>query len=310
MADRERVFFNLRHVAPGYTFVAIVFLVNTRLVAWYLFVLKEGSEAAATFLGVSVGLFSLLGGAAVGFLVSETWYFFSQSGRRHERFYIPTRIADLLRSRGVTDDRDVLMLISDDMHHSHSDQRVHSYLERRWDLLNIIGSTIFSIPLGLLVGHALRSILMPESYVSYWNLLWGKLPLHPYDIYYDPFVELLGAVLAVMMWRGLEYVERERLLMWELVIRSNLDKIRHYPEWYRRREKQSEHIEVRDPIEILIGSAKIAITLFLMVYSVVFCLGFLHSITRSIDMNTALLLLNIISGIGQTLFFLWRWVDC
>lgn len=311
MAERERLFFDLRHIAPGYTFIALLFLVNIRVVTWYLFGLKEGSEAAATFLGVFVGFGSLLGGSAVGFLVSQIWYFFTQSGRWFDRFYLPRRVADLLIGEGVRDDREVLTLVSDHIYQTHDEPKVHSYIERRWDLLNIIGSVILAIPLALVTGHALRLVLMPESYSFYYDLVTGKLDIvltHPYDLYYDPLIELLGAFLAIMMWRGLEYVEIERVQMWELVIRSNLQRIKGRRAYIEAQPMQSEQ---RDrSIEAFIETgAKLLVIVLLFGYSVVYLTGFLHSITRSIQVQSIPLLFFGALGVWQIWIFLGRWLE-
>ena len=313
MAERERLFFDLRHIAPGYTFIALLFLVNIRVVTWYLFGLKEGSEAGATFLGVFVGFGSLLGGSAVGFLVSQIWYFFTQSGRWFDRFYLPRRIADLLVGEGVRDNREVLTLVSDHIYQTHDEEKVHSYIERRWDLLNIIGSVILAIPLALVTGHALRLVLMPESYSFYYDLLTGKLDIvltHPYDLYYDPLIELLGAFLAIIMWRGLEYVEIERVQMWELVIRSNLHRIKDRRAYIEAQPTQLEQRDRSIDIEDFIETAgKLLVIVLLSGYSIVYLAGFLHSITRSIQVQSIPLLFFSALGIWQICIFLSRWSE-
>lgn len=101
---------------------------------------------------------------------------------------IEAQLYELLKSKEVKPDKGILLLFSDYLHHTWHEKQIHSYIERRWDLLNIIGSVIVSIPLGLFYRYIMRFIF------------WG----FKYDLCYDILIIGTSITLIVILIIGLK----------------------------------------------------------------------------------------------------------
>lgn len=157
----QRSFFNVRYTFPGYTFLLLIVIA----IASWLFDLtqKFGGPHAQNIppelLAAGIGALFLLNGAPVGFLVSQSWFiFYKWYVIRHS--YLKPFIAkgggleknDFAESI-VLVDLAVLRMAS---------ERQFVYLQRRYDLLNLLGCEIFAIISGLFVATALRIILLQD----------------------------------------------------------------------------------------------------------------------------------------------------
>lgn len=69
----ERTYFSFRYAIPGYTFLAIILLIN---IEYFIEHMKQLSDSITLF-GIILGFFTLLSGSAIGFIISQIWYVFN-----------------------------------------------------------------------------------------------------------------------------------------------------------------------------------------------------------------------------------------
>ncbi|HLE75416.1 MAG TPA: hypothetical protein VI864_05165 [Candidatus Bathyarchaeia archaeon] len=163
MAESSRSYFNIRYAAPGYTFILIIVLITLpQLIEIFSkFNIKLLSGGITTeLLAVLLAFVSLLGGFAMGFLVSQVWYvFFSYFIREHYGRY--PQIRNFLE--GTLDrrinDRYLRFFIIDYIHRF-SDEKTLTYTQRRWDLMNTCSSTFAATALGALFGYVIRFCIL------------------------------------------------------------------------------------------------------------------------------------------------------
>lgn len=91
-----------------------------------------------------------MSGAAIGFLVSQIWYGFYNYYYRPKRYL--KEAYEELKKLGVNPDSIILTTVIDYIVHTIGDNRVKEYIERRYDLFNLLGSTLSAIILALLLG--------------------------------------------------------------------------------------------------------------------------------------------------------------
>ena len=81
----ERDYFSLRYLAPGFGFILTVIGLN------YLPVLQilniSGFGAFDNGIGILVSLISSLASSAIGFLISQFWFLWCNSGRQEEKIF-------------------------------------------------------------------------------------------------------------------------------------------------------------------------------------------------------------------------------
>ena len=180
MSERiERTFFNLRFAVPGYTFILVFFLINLKVIL--KFISTNGlSNSSSALLGVFLGFVALLGGGAMGFLVSQFWYFISQRWKIQgfygtEKHRGPFRtLIDYCDMSDKKEDEKILLTVYDYIIHSllkpseltdRPKKGIYLYMSRRWDLMNLLGSTAMAIVLSSVIGYVIRGIA--RNFVSW-----------------------------------------------------------------------------------------------------------------------------------------------
>jgi len=161
----ERMFFTLRYALPGYIFLLTIILIN-----WVeLFSLFSGKELAALFSALFVFIY-LLSGSAIGFLISQFWYSFFNRFLFGKYGVLP-EVNRILRKRyekRLKKNIDIhkLQIFSDYIQRLDGEKEMLIYAERRWDLIHLFGSTMFALPIGLLVGlyvYLVRTRIQPNQ---------------------------------------------------------------------------------------------------------------------------------------------------
>lgn len=174
----ERAYFSLRYALPGFTFILIVFMIilpNLQTVFSQSETLPEASLVSAF-----LAFFTLLEGSAIGFLISQPWHLFYDFVLRRQAllsvrsFLQGKEHYELTNSLARLHEQTVFL---DYVVHL-ADKKLLAYLQRRWDLLHTLGSTLVALLLGSLVGVLIR-------------ILWTVKDPFPYAIVRDFFVLLL-----------------------------------------------------------------------------------------------------------------------
>lgn len=229
----ERVFFNLRNTAPGFTFILLLLAVNIKFLLKFFMNLNL-PESLVTILGILLGFITLASGGAIGYLISQVWYFLSQK-IWFDKLYVDSQISELLKKQKVKPDKEILLLFSDYLHHTWPKKEIRTYIERRWDLLNILGSTMVTIPLGLFYGYVIRFIFCGFKF----------------DSYYEALIIISSSILIVIMYIGLRYVIGEHIQMRNFVVKSRIEQLtkndkalsNHFPKEYFQNKKCTDKDE-------------------------------------------------------------------
>lgn len=225
-----RTFFTFRYALPGYTFILIVVLVAYPNLQ-DIFLGNNVTSLVAAFLA----FFSLLGGGAVGFLVSQFWYMFDfrfRYGRYGRLLELRKDLEKLywLRNKGK-DYRYDQVLFLDHMLHSFSKGKFKEYAERRYDLMHTCGSTLFATVLGYGIGFLIR-IGCFNTHANLGDV--GKLVIEflikidEYDFgtiasqikVHDITAFIIVVVLAAILCWGLQRVAKEHARVVDLAVRT------------------------------------------------------------------------------------------
>lgn len=174
MSERIRSYFSLRYALPGYTFLTIILLMN---IESFIIVMQEPSYSTE-FLGIILGFLSLLSGSAIGFIVSQPWYFcynyiikgtkIVERRRPHRRLNkVIEHIEELIiePSDRISIMAYILTLKIPD--------KITIYINRLNDMLNSLASTISAIASGLISGHIIRREIFKKGCGDYDGIIWG-----------------------------------------------------------------------------------------------------------------------------------------
>ena len=168
-----RSFFDIRIAVPGYSFILSFLVPNIGSLCFLA--QRIANSGAIQFLGIVFGFLTILSGAAIGFLISQPWYLIYNVAFKtlHTRWIRKS----LQKSLPKVDfkDYDSFHTIYNYVVHSEKNSGVHSYLDRRLDLFNLMCSSIIAVLLGLGVGYAARNYFtVPQDFMlkltSYVNL--------------------------------------------------------------------------------------------------------------------------------------------
>lgn len=210
----ERTFFDQRYTTPGYVFILLLLIINLGLLK-NLFQMENIPNLAVTIIGLLLGF--ILSGPAIGFLVSQLWYLLSQTIFR-SRVYLSNSVSKVLTEEcEVEDDDDILITISDHISHTYKNEEIRRYQERRWDLLNLMGSVCVTILLGLALGYAIRWLQCSA-------IAW--LACSKFNPWFDGFVIVCSVVLCVIVSLGARQAIKEHQSMLVLIIRSKLKELK------------------------------------------------------------------------------------
>jgi len=214
----ERTFFTIRYALPGYTFILITILVAYPKLMDLFFQIRipQNVEFIAAFLA----FFSLLGGGAIGFLVSQVWYLI-YNWILPAKYKLNKARKLLEDAYGLIDNFNRQTIFLDYVVH-HSNKEILTYMQRRFDLLHTLGSTLFAIFFGSLFGFLVRidcfrtDITLEKAINSLSSLKLGMPELTTFD---------LGAIFIIVLFSILfffsfMYVRKEHAMMVEVAVQN------------------------------------------------------------------------------------------
>jgi len=201
----ERAYFGLRYALPGYTFILMAFLI-----IWpnlQTLFLQDVIRFDTSLFSAFLAFFTLLEGSAIGFLVSQLWYWFYDFILRENSLKPARRFLQQQNTYGLTQEdtpegihKQTVFL---DYIVQLAEKQLLAYTERRWDLLNTLGSTLVAVLLGSFIGFLIRVC---------WYI--------PDPCLYDIFVFLLFLFFILILYCGYRIVNREHEMMTLIVVRN------------------------------------------------------------------------------------------
>jgi hypothetical protein len=144
-----RDFFDIRFSYPGYIFVGIFLLIN------FENLLKLGGNS-----DLIIGIISILSGGPIGFLISQVWYLTEKRRRGKDVNFICEKLDEdrepnrKIFPDGITKysyEQKVIVLDFLSKQYREKDM-LYQYIDRRWTLYNVLGSTRYSIIIGYFSG--------------------------------------------------------------------------------------------------------------------------------------------------------------
>jgi hypothetical protein len=220
----ERGYFSQKWAIPGYAFILIVVMVN-------LIPLLELLKRTGTigFSGALLAFLSLLTGSALGFLVTQVyWWWVNRNcvllglgpfkkaielpSQLFGKEYIPPEDSKL-RRKVANAILDFATYIGDEK----GNGKLLEYIWRRWDVYTLLSSTYYTIIIGLVVGLVCRVYFEASLFSSSFNANSGCQEIAGLALMF------VGVGVLLAMIRS----SRQRILenlypMWEAIIRHNL----------------------------------------------------------------------------------------
>lgn len=186
-----REFFSTRYTFPGYTFLIFVVLISLKQIITNFF------KPDLTLFTPLFAFIYLLSGAPLGYFVSQIWYlyFFHLKKGHYYRDNCNPRayIHYLIDKYNVKKDPFKATLIADYLFHGCKNEGLSLYVNRRWDLYNVMGATRFSIIAGILFGFFIKFFIFND--ISNYNIY------HTF-LNYDYFISFFAILLYLALWRG------------------------------------------------------------------------------------------------------------
>lgn len=201
-------YLDIRYAFPGYTF--ILFVVGTSYPFFYEWLQTFPTDVSK----IVVGIITVLGTSPIGFLISQLWYLFpiknwfgsSVYGDQMENK--KRKYVKLLHDNQVKKDRYSTVHVLDYLI-SNSNDNAKKYLSKRWDMYNIMGSTVIAIFIGWLFG-----ILFRNHIVSY--CIQGP-------IFHEWVVSAIGLILIIIFAKsGMPIMRKEHEYMTYTVINKEM----------------------------------------------------------------------------------------
>ena len=157
----ERGYFEKRTAIPGYTFVLIVIAINY---VPLLEILK--TQQVPEVFGALLGFLALLGGSAIGFLVSQIWWWrWQKTGAQYYDWRDRSKLSrpidalikkySLIKGRAIADMKKVLAVYGYVVHFEMEKKgmkEVVRYTTRRWDLYHLHSSVRVTLFVAFLLG--------------------------------------------------------------------------------------------------------------------------------------------------------------
>ena len=165
--NSERAYFSFRYALPGYTFLILILLINKDIIFNQMKNLPIESPDVVTLFGIVFAFISLLGGSAIGFIVSQPWYFFDNLFIKR---YLLLKIRPSIRKlRNIVGSNEPFILRARMAYilTSMIDKEITNLINRLNDILNSMASTISSIFMGLLIGFYFRNLSENIIYSNY-----------------------------------------------------------------------------------------------------------------------------------------------
>jgi len=161
----ERQYFSLRYAIPGYTFILLV--IGTNYVPSLKILTTLGFESA---FGAFLAFLSLLSGSAIGFLISQFWWWRFQRNvgifgvkQFKEAIRVLCDKYEIAKPKNVGEKRR-LLAVYDYVSHSEKREKVFILAQRRWDVYHVLKSTFHTLWIGFSVGILCRFLY--QSFLS------------------------------------------------------------------------------------------------------------------------------------------------
>jgi len=154
---------------PGFTFILINFLMNPGFLN-NVHLAGLTFDQASTILGILFGFFTVFGGSAIGFLISQFWWLLFEILGGHYKCRLNGRVRKpftmLQETYNVNNERVDLITIYDYIIHSSKDTKLYKYIDRRWNLFHTLGSTAISLIASVSLGIILKRILFVDAKIN------------------------------------------------------------------------------------------------------------------------------------------------
>ncbi len=197
-----RTFFDQRLLLPGFSFITVLVFLNPEIVCLAI------SNQTNTNLGTI--LVSILAVPALGFLISQPWFFFYQRiitpdkvwGRRWEKIRKQYNFKNNQKFENLK--------VSDWFfydylpEHKLLTKQIQLYLDRRWDLFSTMGSTVFSILIAVIINVIFKRFILINS-LSYSSNLSLIFNLN----YYYVFIYSLISITIIVLISGMLWLRNE-----------------------------------------------------------------------------------------------------
>lgn len=173
MSESFRSYFRLRYALPGYTFLTIILLMNIEFLVDKI----PGSSYSIELLGIILTFFSLVSGSAIGFLVSQPWYWYYNKKIKCPKQILNRRAHKRLSKikyveKIIEEPEDRISIMAYTLFYKTPD-KITIYINRLNDMINSLASTISAILLGLISGHIIRYGIFQELCQCYDVIIWG-----------------------------------------------------------------------------------------------------------------------------------------
>jgi len=219
----ERTYFSLKYAIPGYTFILLVIGIN------YAPLIKIIGSISTEVFAAFVGFLSLLGGSAIGFLVSQFWWYYFQSNGGIfgvEKYKKPLKFFcekyKIIYPKKFKEQNKVTSIF-DYVGFSEArseDDPMLRLATSRWDMYHLLRAALWALGLGLLAGILLRIYF--EYYL--FNMLFWQLSnyktLESAELWAQILIFFSVGVLACLLKKGSDWVITESGLNLEARIKS------------------------------------------------------------------------------------------
>lgn len=227
----ERSFFDFRYAIPGYTFILLIIIINHVP----LFEIMADLSIDSTAFGAFLAFLSLFSGSAIGFLISQLWWWrFQQNHKEYEVSKKPIEALidtyKLMRAKNAEQKRAILAAY-DYIIHSEKNVRLSNYIDRRWDMYHLLSSEFFALIISSISGVFCRVLFqflpfkfaLPtfQDILDYWNTSFGKGDFWQRELWILLILFILVAVLGYLLLKGRKWVITQHSDLSEAVIRRS-----------------------------------------------------------------------------------------
>jgi len=242
-----RQYFALRNTIPGYAFILIFIAINH--VPLMEILQKPGFS---DFFGAFLAFFYLLSGGAIGFLISQGWWWYWQgpAGILDEPDYKQAVVAFerkyYLVKPKIDIEKRVFVAAMDYAVHAKIDESTKTLLkvaERRWDMFHTLASTKFALGSGLVIALLTRGV--------YHLILWKFTIPCPkasiIELLALTFISISAIALLYFLKNGKEWSRQSSASLHEALIRSSkitsIELGKAFPRLYYNSKKSSKEMK-------------------------------------------------------------------
>lgn len=243
----ERQYFSLRYAIPGFALILVFIAINY---VPLLKIMKEVTEVSEVF-GASLAFLALFSGSALGFLISQAWWWWFQCkvgiwgiGK------FKKAITAFFERYGLekpcnTDEKRKFLSVLDYVSHSCSDEKVLALAERRWDMYHILSSTYLTLGIGVVTAILCRFYYEWTVFNCSFLILNISSPFHAKA--WTELVAVVGllagiAFLLFFLHRGRQWITISMSSLYEARIRtSNVKKDdleKAFPDIFKKHQKK------------------------------------------------------------------------